>query len=226
MADLAAIYRDTRERTTDLIRAATPEQIATRCPAAPEWTVHDTLAHLSGVTVDIINGNLDGVATDDWTAAQVEPRRSRTTDDLLDEWNEYGPQVEALADALPIDPVTQMITDAATHEHDIRGALQSPGAKDSSAVEIAVPWMSKWLGQGLAAGGAGPLAIEMELTSLVAGDSEPVATVRVERFELFRGLTGRRSLDQIRSWEWSGDSRPELIVLKPLFTARPEALVE
>ena len=44
----------------------------TRCspvvPATPEWRAHDVLAHLVGVTDDVVNGRLDGIATDAWTA--------------------------------------------------------------------------------------------------------------------------------------------------------------
>ncbi len=37
--------------------------------------LHDALAHLVGVAVDLQAGNLDGVGSEDWTAAQVDARR-------------------------------------------------------------------------------------------------------------------------------------------------------
>lgn len=36
-----------------------------------------------------------------------------------------------------------------------------------------------------------------------------------------RGSTGRRSQRQLDTWDWSGASRPELVVM-PIFTARTE----
>ncbi len=36
------------------------------------------------------------------------------------------------------------------------------------------------------------------------------ATAEAPLFELLRGLTGRRSADQIRSWSWSTDPEPYL----------------
>ena len=62
--DLTTIYRGIRGRVSDLVRdldEATLERIA---PATPLWTVHDVLAHLVGDVTDIVDGNLDGVATD------------------------------------------------------------------------------------------------------------------------------------------------------------------
>jgi len=44
-------------------------------------------------------GNLDGVATDPWTAAQVDARRDQPLAAILDEWEVNDPQVEALGDA-------------------------------------------------------------------------------------------------------------------------------
>lgn len=50
-------------------------------------------------------------------------------------------------------------------------------------------------------------------------------TVRTDPFELLRAYAGRRSPDQIRAWEWSGDPEPYLPLLSP-FGLRPDPLVE
>src|SRR5438132_399041 len=70
-------------------------------PTCPRWTVHDVVAHLTGVCADILTGNLEGVATDPWTEAQVSSRKNRTMAELVEEWNELGPQVEAITAAFP-----------------------------------------------------------------------------------------------------------------------------
>src|SRR5207245_258980 len=97
-------------------------------PACPEWTVHDVIAHLAGVCADIINGNLAGVATESWTAAQVDARRAHTVEQIIAEWSEVAPQVEAMADHFPGRAGPQLVFDLTTHEHDLRGALGRPDA--------------------------------------------------------------------------------------------------
>ena len=68
-------YHELRTQVLDLVRSQDLADLEIVAPAAPEWRVRDLLAHLSGVCTDIVNGNLDGVTTDAWTAAQVAPRR-------------------------------------------------------------------------------------------------------------------------------------------------------
>ena len=49
--------------------------------------------------------------------------------------------------------------------------------------------------------------------------------MRVPRYELFRTMTGRRSAEQIRAFEWDCEPAPELLVF-PIFTPRATPLVE
>ena len=91
-------------------------------PATPDWTVHDVVAHLAGVATDLVEGRLDGLATDEWTAAQVERGRGRSIPELLDRWDEHGAAVDAFADALGPGG-GQLVVDATTHEHDLRGGV-------------------------------------------------------------------------------------------------------
>src|SRR5262249_10638714 len=67
-------YRELRLRVTALMADVDDETMASPSPATPEWTVHDVLAHLVGVTDDVVNGRLDGIATDEWTQKQVDAR--------------------------------------------------------------------------------------------------------------------------------------------------------
>ena len=114
--------------------AAALDQIA---PATPEWRVHDVLAHLVGVTDDVVNGRLDGIASDPWTAAQVDARRDRSVAELLAEWDERRAAVRDGARRRAARVGGQALFDAATHEHDLRHALGAPGARDCDAVAIA-----------------------------------------------------------------------------------------
>jgi hypothetical protein len=59
----------------------------------------------------------------------------------------------------------------------------------------------------------------------VEGAGAPAATLSAAPFELFRALSGRRSLDQVRSLAWDGDPAPYLEVLAP-YPLPPSPLLE
>lgn len=222
MTDLepfATAYRDLRVRVSDLARDADAGALETVAPAAPEWRVRDLLAHLSGVCADITAGNLEGVTTDPWTEVQVDARGDWTIDRLLAEWDEQGAAVDALIPGFGAPLATQLLTDAATHEQDIRGGLGIPGARDADSVALAFPGLVEY---GLAEG----LRVECDEGAFVSGGADEAATsVRAPRFELLRAMTGRRSVDQICAFAWTPEARPEALVIN-IFTARPTPLVE
>jgi uncharacterized protein (TIGR03083 family) len=224
MTDYAQTYGALRSRVSDLVRGADEERLERHVPAAPEWRVRDVVAHLSGITADINAGNLDGVATDAWTARQVDARRDWSIEQLLEEWDTEGAKVEAAMASLPEVAVGQMTMDAATHEQDIRGGLERPGARDCDAIVTGVDW-----GVQILAGVADPadatLLIETEAGTATVGAGTLQVGVHVDRFELFRTMTGRRSLEQIRSFQWEREPAPELLVF-PIFTPRATPLVE
>jgi hypothetical protein len=105
------------------------------------------------------------------------------------------------------------ITDAATHELDIRGALGDTGARDSDAVAYAFRGIAGGIGAQRAELGAGALRIVDDAGEASVGDGDPTATVSASRFEVLRAAVGRRSAEQIATWPWHGDARPETVVL-------------
>ena len=93
-------------------------------PATPEWRGHDVLAHMVGVTDDVVHGRMDGIASDPWTQAQVDARGgSRRPESARRVGRVLGPQFEELL-AMPREIAGQAIFDAATHEHDLRNAAR------------------------------------------------------------------------------------------------------
>jgi uncharacterized protein (TIGR03083 family) len=219
MTDYAQQYRDLRGRVIDLVRDLDDAQVNAVAPATPEWRIRDIVAHLTGVCADVLAGNLSGVATDDWTSKQVTDRRDLPFDELLKEWEEKGAAIEAAMPDFHAIAAGQMVTDSVTHEQDIRGALDTPGGRDSDALEGAFRWGAMVLDA------SEPLRLESEAGTANVGEGEPVATVRTSRFELVRSYTGRRSLDQMRAYDWEGEPRPERLVLG-LFRPRETPLVE
>ena len=223
-SECAAAYRDIRVRVNELVRGADPAALDALAPATPEWRVRDILAHMSGVNTDIVNGNLNGVASDNWTDAQVVTRREWPIDEILTEWETNGSVVEANA-AILGSSAGQWVYDACTHEHDIRHALGAPGARDSEAVALAFAWGTTVLGDGLDRQGAPGLVIETDDGGTTVGTGEPRATVTVGRFELIRAMTGRRSVAQMEAYGWDGPPQVEHLVLA-IFTPRAADFVE
>lgn len=217
-----AVYRDLRARVAELISSIDAHEFDQLSPATPNWRVHDLLSHLVGVSDDVVHGRLDGVATDSWTAAQVEPRRNRAAAELLAEWGEHAPEFETLLDNAPAEISGQALFDAATHEHDIRCALRVGGARDSNA--IAVGW--RWMLDARTRGGAPALCFATEAGEELAGTGEPVARIETSRFELFRAITGRRSASEIAHYGWDREPDPLLLLSAPIFHMREEPLAE
>lgn len=205
MTDLGPVgqaYAAARSRIDALVRGeADPKAVSVgRCP---EWSAHDLVAHVSGVVDDALNGRLDGVATDPWTAAQVARGRDRTTAELLDQWAEQAPAFEGILDG--IGPAgRQAVFDLVTHEHDLRDALRAQGARDSDGVATSVGFMAEAVRQNAAAQGVPVPGFRTTDGQSWTGDDD-AAVVTADAFELIRAATGRRSERQIRSLTWDGD---------------------
>jgi uncharacterized protein (TIGR03083 family) len=222
--DYAASYCALRGRVIALIQSATDEQLNTHAPATPEWRTRDVLAHMTGVTTDVLTGNLDGVGTDPWTKVQVDARRDRPVADLLAEWEKNGPQIDPMIASFGV-VAGQFLTDSVTHEHDIRGALDTPGARDSDGLAIGFAWLGYRVGEMRDAAEVGALRVETEVGPYTFGSGEPSETCATSRFDFVRASTGRRSVEQIAAWDWDGELRPDLLVM-PIFVPRPDPLVE
>ncbi|MDQ1394997.1 MAG: hypothetical protein QOG64_256, partial [Acidimicrobiaceae bacterium] len=116
-------------------------------------------------------------ATDPWTAAQVAARKDRSIADLLTEWDDKGAEVESMVDLFPGRVSRQLVLDLTEHEHDIRGALGKPGARDAPAVATGVDFLvTVVLGPSLIARGLGPLEVRAQGQTLVAGTGQPALT--------------------------------------------------
>lgn len=208
--DLGTAYRDIRRRITELVTAPGVDQ-TTRVPATPEWTVKDVVAHLTGVCADILAGNLEGVTTEPWTQAQVDARASKSLDECIEEWARASAEIEPIIEIFPGRSGPHFVMDAVTHEHDLRNALGVPGERDSATTTLALEFaVGSWLHHGVKAAGLPPLAVEAGDKRWSAGQGDATTVLRCEPFELMRAVTGRRSIAQIRSMDWSGDPEPYL----------------
>jgi uncharacterized protein (TIGR03083 family) len=218
--DTTEAYRAIRDRTTELVRTAGPAAGARPVPACPQWTVRDVTAHLAGICDDLLSGRLEGVTTDPWTAAQVAKRADRSVAELLDEWAELAPLVEVLFGDGGVHP--QMVFDAVTHEHDIRAALDRPGARDSAAVDVAFDYTRNNLSSAIQSSDAPVLRLVAGGGEWVLGAEGPaVATLTATPFDVVRSCSGRRTFEQVAALDWGGaDPTP----WTPMFTLGPFTL--
>lgn len=197
-------YRQIRERMVDIAATIDDATAATIVPATPLWTVKDVYAHLAGSNADILTGNLEGVTSDPWTAAQVDARRHLALGDVVDEWTSLGPRIDQLIDDLDgaMDP--RLFIDGWSHEQDLRALLGRPGGHDVELLASVTPLVVKVSCISVRRAGLDPIAIRVGDHENQSGD-EPVVRLEVEPFEFVRGTLGRRSRNQMRAWNWSGD---------------------
>jgi uncharacterized protein (TIGR03083 family) len=206
MGQIGELYAEGRNRFIDVVAGVDPDTPVVTCPA---WTVRNVLSHVTGICADILGGNLDGVATDPWTAAQVDARRDRSIADIAAEWQETGPQIDAMVDAFGRTG-EQLLLDLTTHEFDVRHALRRPGPKDLPVWDIGADFgVEVVLRNAVETHGLGPMAVRIgECTWHVGPDGEPQATLTASAFEFVRALTGRRSAAQVADMDWSGWPAP------------------
>lgn len=249
--EIGGLYREGRERLSEIVRQLAPAELATTVPACPEWTVQDVIAHLTGCCADALAGNMAGVTTEAWADAQVRCRKDHTVNQVLEEWSVLAPTLEAMDESFPSPLPTLWILDLSAHEQDVRGALARPGARETPGIVMAVDFLVReGLHSQLVGRGLGPVSVRTPIGSWTVGGpassfptwtpgagvgadvaerskEEPEAAVGLSLFEAFRALTGRRSLAQIARYDWSSDPEPFLPAFQfGTFTTRTTDLDE
>jgi uncharacterized protein (TIGR03083 family) len=219
-----AVYAETRERLADLALARAADADIT-VPACPDWTVKDAVAHVTGIVTDILDQNLDGVGSDAWTQAQIDARRDKTIEQIVDEWRTRGPEFDAGLDLLGAGAGRPAVADLVVHEQDIRQALDAPGGRGSDGVAVAFDLYREVLGTRIAEHERPALRVAAGADEMVLGEGEPTTSLRGDKFELMRALTGRRSDAQLRALDWDGDPTPYLDIMSAYGT-RDADLVE
>ncbi|MDQ3954957.1 MAG: hypothetical protein M3285_05340, partial [Actinomycetota bacterium] len=147
--------------------------------------------------------------TPPWTAAQVAARKERQLEEILEEWSEAAPQVEEITPMFPPGIAAQWIADTSTHEQDVRGALNKPGARDADSMGVALGFLGKGFIRAAEHAGLEGLRVRVGEREWSTGQDTTITLV-AEPFEFARAAAGRRSLDQIRVMNWDGDPEPYL----------------
>ncbi len=245
MPDLASAYADTRASMTKIARDLTPEELDASVPACPAWSVKDLVAHVTSIASSLANGTFPpdlnpAMFWDETTAVRREKfvdealstRRSNDLDAILTEWESSSAMLEAMMrgerpwpDGVPPLPEWIVLTDVAVHHHDLRGAVDQAGERDSLATGLSLRSYVEGMRFASAVKKLPAFKIVAGSREWVVGEGEPVATVAADPFELARAASGRRNPDQVRSFAWEGDPEPFIHLFSP-YGVREDALVE
>ena len=220
-ADHGEIWLATRQRVRGLLAGRTPADMSSPVPAMPGLTVRDVLSGLVATAADALDGDIRATyGTPDGERAPD----ARTDAELLSAWDAQAASVAAL---VRDDPrAGRLLIDLVTHEQDLRGALDCPGARADDAVAIAVELLAQEFAARLRTAGAPALRLTCEQWGYETAPPPCHAILVADRFELFRGFTGRRSAAEVRRWMWSGDPAPYLPYLSDSGSLRATDLDE
>lgn len=245
MPDIAAAFRDIRHSLSEQLLDIDAEAWDTPIPIRREWTVKDTLAMLAGFAEALIEGHWDEDYSDAWAdkdlrqrlqerfQGMIDLRRDRSGEEVLREWTGLAPRMERMMDGRePFPPgihpfaAWTYLWAVVQNAHNIWTALGIASKdRDSEATSLCLESAIYWLDMRLQAKAIPALRVRTGEDEWVIGDGIPQATVTAPKFELFRALSGRRSLDQIMAFSWDGDPKPYLEVFCP-FDPPVDAVVE
>jgi hypothetical protein len=183
------------------------------------------VAHLVGVAEDVGKNNLPTAEMPfyQWTANQVARRDGASIDELLVEWDLFATTVTEIVGSEGASQA--VIGDMAIHEQDLRGLAGMPGGRDTKGYRYARQMVARRFQNRSVDAGLPALTIESEGWVVRPNHEGPDAVAAASSFEMFRALSGRRSVAQMRALDWTGSPEPYLEHM-PLFGPPEEDLVE
>lgn len=245
MPDLAAAYDETRSTMSRLVQDLDTEALGSRVPACPDWNVRDLIAHVTAIAASVVSGDFPSDLNPSafWDAemakkreayidGSLDARRDVPLDELLREWEQAAavmlPMMRGEAPwpdpSIPL-PEWVLLTDLAVHHHDLRGAIGTPGDRDSLATGLSLRSYVEGMRFRALIEGLPTFTINAGSRQWQVGEGDPIATVTADPFELARAASGRRSPEQVRAYAWKGDPGPLLTYFYP-YGMRDDALVE
>ena len=204
-ADCGRLYERTRLHLLHLLAGLSEVQLAAPVPATPAWSVHDVLAHVVGITVDLRLGRYGPGDQEAWTAQQVSERRHRSVAELAAEWDAEAPTFEEGLALFGYEMGSHFLGDLLHHVADVRHALGLPRLPHDLALDVALDFYLDSFHGSLVEAGIGSVVVMTRGERYELGEGPVVATLTVEPYELFRALGGRRTETQIHAFEWQGD---------------------
>lgn len=200
----AAAYGACRLRVRNLLSATSPADADVIVPACPEWTVRNLSAHLAGVCRDLAERHLPTGDVQAWVDRQVAERSTRSITSLLDEWDEFGPAFEAMIVARP-ERTGGLLYDVVAHEHDAASALGLNRDRTSEGVRLSVDIIASMIDADLTKAGLPSVRFTDGTRTWEVGQGPTEFTMEADTFTLMRALGSRRSLNQLRGMNHTGD---------------------
>lgn len=201
-------YRATKARVVDLLHTLPADHWSRTVPACPDWTVHDLLAHMVGISAELSAGRYPTGDLAEWLAELVTSRRGATVDELLDEW------AAAVDDGEPMyTPNGLLFVDLVVHEHDLRRAVDRPGARDSAQVLQVLPLVLDSLAEPLRAHDLGAIVVVDGGSTWRSHDAPAGWTIEASPWEATRMLESRRTEAELHD-RFGAGCDPYLAVLE------------
>jgi hypothetical protein len=194
--DLPAIWDETRNRVIELIRRLPDEAGDLTVPTVHGANVRDVMAHL----VDAIRAESRSLTLPSAGGAELDA----TLGEFVVAWEKAAEKIRGRIEAKTYLAAI-LIADAVMCEHDLRTALDAPGARDGIAVKVALDELSGRFSDRVAASSLPPLRVTVEQWGTIAGAGHAVSCVVADRFEFVRAMSGRRSAAEVRRWNWGVD---------------------
>lgn len=199
---LAESYQAVRRRCIEIGRGLDDAQSATMSPCCPAWSVKDLFAHLVGVPVDVLEGNIEHAATAPWADAHVTRRADDSLHRILDEWETTAEPMDGLLSGVATDIDPRFFLDCWTHEWDLRQALGIAAVPDLTIPEYVLSMVGTTLTERTRENesrGAVVLHVDTPngVVDVTVGEGELIADGSMSLFELMRTIVGRRSRSQI-----------------------------
>jgi uncharacterized protein (TIGR03083 family) len=205
--DAGAHYRVSRLRLSELLRDQPAAAWSLPVPACPEWDVQAAVSHVLGNIEDAMSGRLTGPPPAEQVAEQVARHADDAPGSLLDEWADAAATFE---DFVSRAGAWLAVVDLLTHEQDVRGALDVPGAREEESMRLAARMLAS---AELPVTLVFDLGDERLTTSAAGNPTGETYEVACSAFEVTRIRLGRRSPEQVMAMAW-----------EPALTAVPDGL--
>jgi len=176
------------------------------------WRVRDVVSHLVGNLADVLDQNFEGLGSPQHNQAHIDARASKKPQELLDEWRERGPKVDAIYDAFPPEiwnydmggvigtvgeGVLRTLMDLWIHAQDIRiGLGYEPSA--GTGLEGSIELVAMDLPGSFRHTGSNVGALELDLAgmerTIAVGDGGPTVRISGDPVAFALAATGRTTL--------------------------------
>jgi uncharacterized protein (TIGR03083 family) len=214
-SELAAAMKDERTRLVSYLESL-PEAAWDKPTLCEGWTVRDLVAHLIGNAADIVAQNLDGAGSPEYNQRQLDERSDCSPAELLREWAEAGPAleaaIEALDDALWNAPylelgtvgeaLQRLVEDIWVHAQDIRiplGDEPSIGPGLDAALDVVARELSTRCARLAPGVGSVRITTDQSVREVAAGDAGVAVEVTGDPIAIALAATGRIPLDSAQA---------------------------